>query len=166
MPPWVLLVVAPVAHAGHNAARAGGPAQYPSVNHPTPWLALAQVLAKAKVVHGSSLHRAATGLAVTSTGRRPGSPPPPPVAMSALVLAAGSTRLRFAGASASAAACTYLGYWYAAAWTYYVPVTLTLLATVGAAALPRAMRARPDHPSGHHPEAAITRAPEPVLSLR
>lgn len=218
--PSVLLLVAPLAHAGRTTLRTlTDQPTYPSVNHPTPWLGLAHVLAKSKVVQGSTLHRAATGLAVTSTrshvgpvvaggpvrlvpialavllaavvlARRPSERTvwwlaalalalrcvfeavmtpyyAVPALAIALVLAAGSTRLRLAVACVSAAACTYLGYRHAAAWSYYLPVTLTLLCAV-AAARPSVVRARPDVPSDPAPaEPACTAGdPQPVLSLR
>lgn len=53
----------------------------------------------------------------------------PALAM-ALVVGAASTRLRLAAATLAAAACTYLGYRHAATWSYYLPVTATLVAAV------------------------------------
>lgn len=81
----------------------------------------------------------------------------------AVLLAAASSRMRLVVASVAAAACTYVGYRHATAWSYYLPMTLTLLATVASAVAPSASTGR-GVPGGSGP-APVTTEPdlEPAL---
>lgn len=204
--PSALLLLAPLAHAWRTTVQTiVDQPTFPSVDHPTPWVAFAPVLQGWRLVHGASLHlshgRLVVGAATAHSGPVVAGGPPRliPLAASlvlavivarrrlseraiwcvaalalalrcafepvmtpyyavpalalALVLAAGSGRRRLIAASLAAAACSYLGYRHAGTWAYYVPVTITLLATVAAAA-PRRIAGSVEPAGGSVPTAA------------